>query len=170
MKVLPEKTWIGVSHTKTMNHEVVTKDPEQTNVNQEAGAIAQYLQKELEVFDVGIEITLTLKQGYKDPRLERGINELGIIGPDFGKEFTGRYYQTLELTSDLSGKKNKQKRDFLEPYLESLMKKYWINHVTPYSNWEFNHQNKFGPKPKNDLSTSFFINFPFILIKIDEIH
>lgn len=169
MKVLPEKTWIGVSHTNLTNQEVDSTNPEQTIVNQEARAIAQYLQKELEVIDVGVEITLTFKQGYRDPRLERGINELGIIGPDFGKEFTGRYYQTLELKSDLSGKKNKQKRDFLEPYLESLMKKYWINHVTPYSNWEFNHQNKFGPKAKNDLSTSFFINFPGIIIKINKI-
>ncbi len=164
MKVLPEKTWLGVSHTKITNQDVVSTNPEQTIVNQEARAIAQYLQKEIEVFDVEIEITLTLKQGYRDPRLERGINELGIIGPDFGKEFTGRYYQTLELKSDLSGKKNKQKRDFLELYFESLMKKYWINHVTPYSNWEFNHQNKFGPKPKNDLSTYFFINFPEVKI------
>jgi hypothetical protein len=164
MKLLPEKTWIGVSHTKITNREVDSTNPEQTIVSQEASAIAQYLQKELEVFDVGIEIKLTFRQGYRDPRLERGINELGIIGPDFGKEFTGRYYQTLELTSDLSGKKNKQKRDFLEPYLESLMKKYWINHVTPYSNWEFNHQNKFGPKPKNDLSTSYFVNFPEVKI------
>ena len=164
MKVLPEKTWIGVSHTKIRSQDFVSKDPEQTIVNQEARAIAQYLQKELEVFDVGIEFTLTLKQGYRDPRLERGINELGIIDPDFGKEFTGRYYQTLEIKSDLSGKKNKQKRDFLEPYLESLMKKYWINHVTPYSNWEFNHQNKFGPKAKNDLSTSYFVNFPEVKI------
>jgi len=164
MKVLPEKTWIGVSHTKIRSQDFVSKDPEQTIVNQEARAIAQYFQKELEVFDVGIEFTLTLKQGYRDPRLERGINELGIIDPDFGKEFTGRYYQTLELKSDLSGKKNKQKREFLEPYLESLMKKYWINHVTPYSNWEFNHQNKFGPKPKNDLSTSYFVNLPEVKI------
>lgn len=167
MKVLPEKTWIGVSHTKITNQEVVSKDPEQTVVNQEAKAIALYLKKELEVFDLGVEIILTLKQGYRDSRLERGINELGIIGPDFGKEFTGRYFQTLELKSDLSGKKNKQKRDFLEPYLESLMKKYWINHVTPYSNWEFNHENKFGPKPKNDLSTSFFINFPWFKIDLN---
>ena len=164
MKVLPEKTWIGVSHTRITSQEVVTKDPEQTIVNQEVDSIAHYLKKELAVFNVLIEITLTLKQGYRDSRLERGINELGIISPDFGKEFIGRYYQNLELKSDLSGKKNKQKRDFLEPYLEFLMKKYWINHVTAYSNWEFNHVNKFGPKAKNDLSTSFFINFPGIKI------
>jgi hypothetical protein len=160
MKVLPEKTWIGVNHTRITSQEVVSNDPEQIIVNHEVDAIAQYLKKELEVFDVGIEITLTLKQGYRDPRLERGINELGIIGPDFGKEFTGQYFQTLEIKSDLSGKKNKQKRDFLKPYLESLLKKYWINHVTPYSNWEFNYENKFGPRSKNDLSTSYFINFP----------
>ncbi len=166
MTVLPEKTWIGVSHTKTMNQEVVTKDPEQTIVNQEVKAIAQYLKKELEVFDVGIEITLTFKQGYRDSRLERGINELGIIGPDFGKEFTGRYFQMLELKSDLSGKKHKQKRDFLEPYLESLMKKYWINHITPYSNWEFNFQNKYAPQPKNGLSTSHLVNFPGIKVEL----
>ncbi len=166
MKVLPEKTWIGVSHTKITNQEVVSNDPEQTLVNQEAKAIALYLKKELEVFDVGIEIIITLKQGYRDPRLERGINELGIIGPDFGKEFTGRYFQTLELKSDLSGKKNKQKQDFLEPYLDFLMKKYWIKHLTPYSNWEFNYQNKFGPRPKNDLSTSYFINFPEVKTKL----
>ena len=164
MKVLPEKTWIGVSYTKVNSLEVVSNNPEQNIVNHEVDAIAQYIKKELEVFDVGIEITLTLKQGYRDPRLERGINELGIIEPDFGKEFAGRYFQTLEFKSDFSGKKNKQKRDFLEPYLESLMKKYWINHVTPYSNWEFNHQNKFGPKAKNDLSTSYFVNFPEVKI------
>jgi hypothetical protein len=166
MKVLPEKTWIGFTNTKENSLEVVSNDIEQTIVNKEVYAITQYLKKELEVFDVVFEMILTLKQGYRDPRLERGINELGIISPDFGKEFTGLYFQMLELKSDLSGKKHKQKRDFLEPYLESLMKKYWINHITPYSNWEFNFQNKYAPQPKNGLSTSHFVNFPGIKVEL----
>ena len=114
-----------------------------------------------------IRCELTLRQGATDERLARGINEDGIISPDYGKPFHGRYIQKVVIEVLPRGDHSIESQTFLEAYFKGLAIQYFVMNVTEFSNWEFSHQN---PLSRGSLRGNFAsrnVNFPMIQILHD---
>jgi hypothetical protein len=158
------KIWTAKVATSQLMNVAFDIDANQRVVNQEAFRLAQDLRNHLLVFDVGAEIALSLKESDRDPRLARGMNELGLIKPDFGKPFQGLYFDALTIQVAIGGKNLKQKKEFLEPYLRHRVIQFLIQHPTPYSNWEFSWKNRQAPNPYHGIQTSRSVNFPSIQV------
>jgi dolichyl-phosphate-mannose--protein O-mannosyl transferase len=112
-----------------------------------------------------IRINLVIKQGDADERLARGINENGLIKPDFGKSFIGIYFLIAIITIRTHDESGEGKNTFLKKYVEGLVIDYFIQHPSDYSNWEFNHRNRKASGHANMAARN--INFPEIQIHVE---
>lgn len=87
------------------------------------------------------------------------MNEMGIIAPDFGKDFQGVFFDHLEIHLTTSGELTQSKQEFLEKYTNGLIRNHFIGHPTAYSNWELSHHN-----PKVSSRNRYYKNFNDIKI------
>ena len=154
-------TWIGVYPVRS---EALVTDKEQKIVNDTVASLIAFLQPYLQVVIQGLDVNLTFIQQSTNPRLERGINEEGMMGRDFGKSFSGRYFDTLGMTIHTPPKTSKKLKEFIPLYVEGLVIDYFIQHPSEYSNWEFSYRNRQGHRIATGRSPATIINFPLINI------
>ena len=114
-----------------------------------------------------IRCELTIRQGATDERLGRGINEDGIISPDYGKAFHGRYIQKVVIEVLPQGDHDKESQAFLEAYFKGLAIQYFVMNVTEFSNWEFSNQNPLSRGSFRGNHASRNVNFPMIQVLAD---
>jgi hypothetical protein len=155
-------TWIGVYPDLP---KPLVKDKEQKIVNDTVASLGAFLHPFLKTFIKDFEISLRFIQDSTNPRLERGMNEDGIMGRDFGKAFSGQYFDTLSVTIHTPTKTLDKTKEFLKLYVEGLVIEYFIQHPSEYSNWEFSFRNRKGHRIATGQSPATIINFPFIQIK-----
>jgi hypothetical protein len=87
------------------------------------------------------------------------------MGRDFGKAFSGHYFESLSLHIHTKKQTLEKTKEILKLYVEGLVIEYFIQHPSEYSNWEFSFRNRKGHRIATGLSPSTIINFPFIQIK-----
>jgi hypothetical protein len=124
------------------------------------------LKPNLEPLIQSLDAKLSLVQSDHSPRLERGINESGLIRPDYGKPFTGYYFDSLHVTVKTQPVTKKQTIVFLESYLEGLIIAYFVQHPSVASNWENSFRNPNRSRIATTSSPSSIINFPSIEIDV----
>lgn len=158
------QTWIGLADSKTeleaMNE---INQPNQILVQKTASDILTYIIHDMKLVVESLVIHLTLKQSHTDARLARGINEDGIIAPDFGKPFTGLFFDTITVKVKPIGEETKDKVKFLTRYLEGLIIHYFIILRSDYSNWELSHRNR-KAAPHSNMAARH-MNYPKIIIQ-----
>jgi hypothetical protein len=88
---------------------------------------------------------------------------MGIIAPDFGKDFLGAFFDHLEIHLTTSGELTQSKQEFLVKYTKGLIRNHFIEQPTAYSNWELSHHN---PKASSRNHASGRVNFPAINIDV----
>ena len=91
-------TWTGIIHYPTQDPTHSSNDPNQKLVDETLLRLLNDLKPNLEPLIQSLEVKLSLVQSDRSRRLERGINESGLIGPDYGKLFTGYYFDSLHVT------------------------------------------------------------------------
>jgi len=156
-------TWIGVYPVLL---KTFVKDKEQKMVNDTVASLVEFLQPFLKTFIKDFEISLRFIQDSTNPRLERGMNEDGIMGRDFGKVFSGQYFDTLSVTIHTPTKTLDQTKEFMKLYVEGLVIDYFIQHPSEYSNWELSYRNRKGHRIATGQSPATIINFPLINISM----
>ena len=161
-KQLVKPTWIGVYPVLL---KTLVKDKEQKMVNDTVASLVAFLQPFLKTFIKDFEVSLRFIQDSTNPRLERGMNEDGIMGRDFGKAFSGQYFESLSLNIHTKKQTLEKTKEFLKLYVEGLVIEYFIQHPSEYSNWEFSFRNRKGHRIATGQSPATIINFPFIQIK-----
>jgi hypothetical protein len=162
----PNQTWQGIGSAKIKPKTIIgIQNSNQDKVQNAAQAIFDYLTREVKLPVECLEINLTLKQGESDSRLSRGINESGLIRPDFGKPFTGLFFEIIVVKVILNDQNNEEFKNFLKVYLEGVIIHYFIYFGSDYSNWEFSHRNRKASVHSNKAARH--VNFPIIQILLD---
>ena len=163
--ILKDQNWLGVANLIPDSSEIaIAKDEYASIVQQQATAIIESL-RALKIDNVvNLTCQLLLKRGQKDIRLQRGINEIGLIIPDFGKPFLGLYYQRMVIVITFNKTTPSEKKLIIQDKITAFMKSYWMNQPTAYSNWEFNQENRQRLRTHNGLQTARYINFPEIIV------
>jgi hypothetical protein len=160
-----DQNWLGVAKLIPVSSDItIAKEENASLVQQKATDIIEFL-KPLHIENV-VQITcqLLLKRGQKDMRLQRGINEGGILMPDFGKPFLGLYFQRMVIVITFIEDVSTDKKITIQDNVTASMKLYWMNQPTAYSNWEFNQENRQRLRTHNGLQTARYINFPEIIV------
>lgn len=153
------ETWTGVSRGFDVNNPIPYRDERLQLVHEEAAKIYAYIKKEFYKHSFLIEVVLTLRQSNTDERLSRFLNEPGLIAPEFGKKFTGLYFQKVKIEMDVYNER-KEYIETLRKFFESLVVKYFIENRTPYSNWEYSLRNPNPIKTFKGNQTAVIVNFP----------
>ena len=160
-------TWTSVIRYPTKDPVVETKDSNQKLVDETLLRLLNDLKLNLEPLIQSLDVKLSLVQSDRSRRLERGINESGLIGPDYGKPFTGYYFDSLHVTVKTQPGTKKQTIVFLESYLEGLVIAYFVQHPSVASNWENSFRNPNRARIPTTSSPSTIINFPSIEIEVE---
>lgn len=159
-------TWTSVIRYPTQDPVDTSNDPNQKLVNETLLRLLNDLKPNLEPLIQSLDVKLSLVQSDRSPRLERGINESGLIRPDYGKPFTGYYFDSLQVTVKTQPGTKKQTIKFLESYLEGLIIAYFVQHPSVASNWEHSFRNPNRARIPTTSSPSSIINFPSIEIEV----
>jgi hypothetical protein len=159
-------TWTSVIRYPTQDPVDETKDSTQKLVDETLLQLLNDLKPNLEPLIQSLEVKLSLVHSDRSPRLERGINESGLIRPDYGKPFPGYYFDSLHVTVKTQPGTKKQTIKFLESYLEGLIIAYFVKHPSAASNWENSFRNPNLVRFPTTSSPSTFINFPSIEIEV----
>jgi hypothetical protein len=156
-------TWNGVYPVVS---NTLVKDKEQKIVNDTVASLVAFLQPFLQSVVSDYEINLNLVQDETNPRLARGMNEEGRMGRDFGKSFTGKYFEALSLNIHTKKQTLEKTKEFLTLYVEGLVIDYFIQNPSEYSNWEFSYRNRKGHRIATTQSPATIINYPYINITL----
>jgi len=159
-------SWTGIIHYPHQEPVDETKDSNQKLVDETLLHLLNDLKPNLEPLIQSLDVKLSLLHSDRSPRLERGINESGLIRPDYGKPFTGYYFDSLHVTVKTQPGTKKQTIKFLESYLEGLIIAYFVQYPSVASNWENSFRNQKGPRIGSTASPSTMINFPSIEIHL----
>ncbi len=160
------RTWIGLANSKLQTIEPPVSAQDYTSIVQnEAIAVHQCLDKHLSFILDKLEIQIDLKEGDSSERLARGINELGLIKPDFGKPFKNLFYDRIQVSLKFKKINKESKSEFVERYVTGLIIQYFMDHPSEYSNWEFNERNR--KAAMHPLMTARKVNFPNIVINLE---
>jgi hypothetical protein len=164
MKLKDKPTWISVQSTNPLLIKCVEGlNDFEHELNRVTKELFDYLSELHGSHCAEATLKITMQQSTTDERLRRGMNEEGYIEPDFGKDFHLMYFKKAEFIFTPKERKTKAKKEFLIPYFHGLMVRYFVNHPTSYSNWEFN-QNHFNKQkfPEMRSYAAKVINFPDI--------
>ena len=161
-KQLVKPNWIGVYPVLS---KALVKDKEQKIVNDTVASLVVFLQPFIQPIVKDFEVSLRFIQDSTNHRLERGMNEDGIMNCDFGKAFYGQYFDTLGITIHTPPTTRDKTKEFMKLYVEGLVIDYFIQHPSEYSNWELSYRNRKGHRIATGQSPASIINFPFIQIK-----
>ncbi len=155
-----QKRWLGVESSLDKGFKQ-SDEAQQALVNQTVLEFVHYLKLFLpNLKDYKCE--LYLHQDRYDSSLERGINECGLFGPDYGKEYLGMYFAKIIILIRLISPMKRSEENKLESEIINRTIKYWTYNVTPYSNWEFSHKAD-NPTPLKERNrTAQIVNFPYI--------
>ena len=159
-------SWTSIIHYPHQEPVDTSNDPNQKLVDETLFRLLNDLKPNLEPLIQSLDAKLSLVQSDRNPRLERGINESGLIRPDYGKPFPGYYFDSLQVTVKTQPGTKKQTIVFLESYLEGLIIAYFVKHPSAASNWENSFRNQKGPRIGSTASPSTMINFPSIEIHL----
>lgn len=111
-----------------------------------------------------VSIEVHFREGGFDERLQRGINEAGIIAPDFGKRFFGYYIQKVIVSSAYVTFDNAAERLKTIDELTFKLAEHLVAHYSRLTNYEFNtkYRYKANLHPLHDGTNKpyHFINFP----------
>jgi hypothetical protein len=159
-------TWTSVIRYPNQDPVDETKDSTQKLVDETLLRLLNDLKPNLEPLIQSLDAKLSLVQSDRSPRLERGINESGLIRPDYGKPFPGYYFNSIQVTVKTQPGTKKQTIVFLESYLEGLIVAYFVQHPSVASNWENSFRNPNRSRIATTSSPSSIINFPSIEIDV----
>jgi hypothetical protein len=159
-------TWTSVIRYPTQDPVDETNDSTQKLVDETLLGLLNDLKPNLEPLIQSLDAKLSLLQSDRSPRLERGINESGLIRPDYGKPFPGYYFNSIQVTVKTQPGTKKQTIVFLESYLEGLIVAYFVQHPSVASNWENSFRNPNRSRIATTSSPSSIINFPSIEIDV----
>ncbi len=134
-------------------------------VQNEAISIKKHLRKFLSPIIDTFDIQLSLKEGEKSERLSRGINEIGLIKPDFGKPFYHLFYEDIQIILNVKKEVKIDGNEFMERYITGLIMDYFIQHPSDFSNWELNQRNRKASGHAN--MPARHINFPKIQLHLE---
>jgi hypothetical protein len=164
-----KQTWVGKASLNAIAKlNPSPHDQHQAIVQKTAEVMILFLNYFLLEMIPNLEVELTLKQGHHDERLARGMNEEGLIRPDFGKEFVGYYYKDLIVQVKVDQAMDEETKTFITRYVEGLMMTYLLQNPSKYSNWEFHHRHRstVTQSSHHPSSAALKINFPQIQIKM----
>lgn len=161
-----DQTWTGVLKVPSKSKQHPSSDPLQKLVDETLRGLRDDLLPYLTTTVKSFEAQLTLVKRDRSVRLSRGINEEGMISRDFGKSFTGYYFESLKLQLKTPKGTKKKLIAFLHLYVEGLVIQYFINHPSEVSNWENSYRNQNGSRISSTASPSTMINFPAIEIHL----
>jgi len=162
-----KQTWVGKASLNALSKlNPSPHDQHQTIVQKTAEAMIFFLNEYTLEMIPYLEVELTLKQGHHDERLARGMNEEGLIPPDFGKEFVGYYFKDLIVQVKVDQAMDEETKTFITRYVEGLMITYFLQNPSEYSNWEFHHRHRSTAiqSSHHPSSAALKINFPQIRI------
>jgi hypothetical protein len=159
-------SWAGIIHYPHQEPVDTSNDPNQKLVDETLLQLLNDLKPNLEPLIQSLDVKLNLLQSDRSPRLERGINESGLIRPDYGNPFTGYYFDSLHVTVKTQPGTKNQTIKFLDSYLEGLIIAYFLKHPSAASNWENSFRNQNQVRFPTTSSPSTFINFPSIEIEV----
>lgn len=160
------KTWTGVLRYPNKATVQGSDEPNQKLIDDTLLGLLHDLQPHLKGLMQRCDFTLNLVESDRSRRLERGINESGLIAPDFGKTFTGVYFESLQVTLKTPKGTKKKTIAFLQPYVEGLIMTFFMKHPSIASNWEHNFRNPNAGRIATTSSPSTMINFPIIALKV----
>jgi|GEM_PF-3466325 len=160
------KTWTGVIRYPSKAPVRASHEPNHKLIDDTLLGLLNDLQVNLKTLMHRCDLTLTLVESDRSRRLERGINESGLIAPDFGKTFTGVYFESLQVTLKTPKETKKKTIAFLQPYVEGLIMTYFMRHPSVASNWENSFRNPNTGRIATTASPSTMINFPSIALKV----
>jgi hypothetical protein len=160
-----DKTWIGSTANFKHGDKPAFSDINLQHVHEQAMLIYEELKRQFTNLEISFDIELTLRKAATDPRLQRGINERGLIAPDFGKPYKGLYFQKVLLQLHSLNRRSQDERQSIEKTLQALLVQYWIDHPSDYSNWELSYRNPRPVKSFNGIKTAMTINFPLIEVE-----
>ena len=153
------ETWIGISipfkDAKSVAYENSTLKYVHVKADQIANFIKLHLFKSRPLF----ELSLTLRKANTDDRLRRFTDEPGLIASDFGKKFTGLYFQKIKVQMYVIDER-KEYIETLRKHFESLVVRYFIDNPSKYSNWEYSLRNPRPIKTYKGIQTAVIVNFP----------
>ncbi len=160
------KTWTGVIRYPSKAAVRASDEPNQKLIDDTLFVLLNDLQTHLKDLMHRCDLTMNLVESDRSRRLERGINESGLIAPDFGKTFTGIYFESLQLNLKTPKGTKKKTIAFLQAYVEGLIMTYFMKHPSVASNWEHNFRNPNAGRISTTSSPSTMINFPSIALKV----
>ena len=160
------KTWTGVMRYPSKAPVRPSDEPNQKLIDDTLIGLLHDLQAHLKGLLHLCDLTLNLVESDRNRRLERGINESGLIAPDYGKTFTGIYFESLQVTLKTPKGTKKKTIAFLQLYVEGLIMTYFMKHPRVASNWENSFRNPNGGRIATTSSPSTMINFPSIALKV----
>jgi hypothetical protein len=157
----PIQTWIGVSTSSRIKNPIPFKDEKLQLVHDQADMIHAYIKSQFYKYGHLIEVVLTLRHSNTDERLNRFLDEPGLIAPEYGKKFLGLYFQKIKIEmyplNEMKGFIETIKKQF-----DALIVKYFIENPSAYSNWEFSLRNPKPVKTYKGIQTAVIVNFPLI--------
>jgi hypothetical protein len=160
---LSPNSWFGEASTELEIKNLRFENTYHQAAQEKAIELLTLLKKNLITGVASIEVFLSIRKSPFSERLQRGINEMGIIAPDFGKDFLGAFFDHLEIHLTTSGELTQSKQEFLVKYTKGLIRNHFIEQPTAYSNWELSHHN---PKASSRNHASGRVNFPAINIDV----
>lgn len=160
---LPPNTWFGEASTELEIKNIKFENTYHQAAQEKAIELFTLLKENLITGVASIEVFLSIRKSPFSERLQRGMNEMGIIAPDFGKDFQGVFFDHLEIHLKTTGTLTQSKQEFLEKYTKGLIRNHFIEHPTTYSNWELSHHN---PKASTRNHASSSVNFPPLKVNL----
>jgi hypothetical protein len=166
MEKIIANSWTRVIYYPIQDRVHASKEPNQRLVDDTLLGLLEDLHAHIHLVMFTMEGQLTLVESDRDQRLERGINESGLIGRDYGKTFKGYYFDLLSLTVKTKPGTKKNTLAFLQPYIEGLIIAYFIKNPSGASNWEHSFRHPNGRIIATTSLPSSIINFPQIEIQL----
>jgi hypothetical protein len=166
MEKIIANSWTRVIHYPIQDRVHASNEPNQRLVDDTLRGLLDDLHTHLHHVMLTMEGQLTLVESDRAQRLERGINENGLIGRDYGKTFKGYYFDLLTVTVKTKPGTKKKTHAFLKPYIEGVIIAYFIKNPSVASNWEYSFRHPNGRIIATTSSPASIINFPQIEIHV----